>query len=370
MTWQVLHHLAGLRQLGFDVWYVEDSDSLVLNPSTFSPTYDYFDNVEYLSRHMDSIGLANRWIFRPPTVYDECVGAVDLQGLYQLYKEADAVLNLCGSHKLRPEHRDIRCLIYLETDPVANQIAVAKSEEHTIQELDAYDYLFTYGENLGKKDCLVPVERFRWLPTRPPVCTDFWLKSEIPTLGTTLTTIANWRHVGKDISWLGEIYHWSKHHEFLRFINLPSHSALPLELAIGAIREDEVSLLRLHGWRVIPSVSLSEPGAYHKYICASAGEFTVAKDQYIRMHSGWFSDRSVCYLAAGRPVIAQDTGFSKILPTGEGLFAYATEEEALEYIEQVAFGYPRHSRAACEIAHECFSAEKVLGDIMRRTGLM
>ncbi len=370
MTWQVLHHLAGLRQLGFDVWYVEDSDRLVLSPSTYCQTYDYSENIKFLSKQMESIGLGNRWIFRPPTFYDRCFGATDLQGLYQLYKEADAVLNLCGSHKLRKEHSGIRCLIYMETDPVANQVAVANGETNTIQELEAYDYLFTYGENLGNKDCLVPVERFRWFPTRPPVCTDFWLRSEGLTPTAPLSTIANWRHVGKDISWQGETYHWSKHYEFQRFINLPSHSKLPLELAIGAIRDDEVSQLRLHGWRIVPSVTLSDPSAYNKYICASTGEFTVAKDQYVRMRSGWFSDRSVCYIAAGRPVITQDTGFSNILPTGEGLFAYETEEEALASIEQVAVDYPRQSRAAYEIAREFFSAEKILGDVMRQSSLM
>lgn len=370
MTWQVLHHLVGLRQLGFDVWYVEDSDSLLLSPSTFSPSLDYFENVKYLSRQMESIGLGNRWIFRPPTVYDKCFGASGLKGLYQLYREADAVLNLCGSNKLRKEHNGIRCLIYIETDPVANQVAVANGETNTIRELEAYDYLFTYGANFGNKDCLVPVERFRWLPTRPPVCTNFWVRTEFHPTSTSLTSVANWRHVGKDISWQGETYHWSKHYEFRRFINLPSNSKLPLELAIGAISDGDLSELRLRGWRIVPSVSLSKPCSYNKYICTSKGEFTVAKDQYVRMRSGWFSDRSVCYLAAGRPVITQDTGFSNILPTGEGLFAYANEEEALTSIEQLAVDYPRHSRVAYDIAHEYFRAEKILRDVMQQSGLM
>lgn len=370
MTWQVLHHLAGLRRLGFDVWYVEDSDRPVYHPTTYWPTYEYAANVAYLARHMHWLGLSERWIFRPPGVSDRCCGARDLTGLRRLYKEADAVLNLCGAQELRSEHHDVRCLVYLETDPVANQIGVATGHRPTIEALAAHHHLFTYGANLGAADCRVPVERFQWQPTRPPVCIDWWTTSAPPSAAAALTTVANWKHTGKDIVWKGETYYWSKHLEFQHFVNLPSRSALPLELAIGGVSDDERVEMRHHGWRVVPSVRLAEPSAYREYIRASRGEFTVAKDQNIRLRSGWFSDRSACYLASGRPVITQDTGFGNIIPTGAGLFSFTTEDEALAAIETVARDYERQATAARHIAQEFFAAERVLGDVLRRIGLL
>ena len=369
MTWQVLQHLTGLRRLGFDVWYVEDSDRPVYHPTTYWPTFECEANIAYLARQMHSLGLDDRWIFRCPGRSDRCCGARDLAGLRRLYREADAAFNLCGAQELRPEHHDVRCLVYLETDPVANQIRVATGHLPTIEALAAHHYIFTYGENLGAADCRVPVERFQWQPTRPPVCLDWWSTSAPPIADAALTTVANWKHTGKDIVWQGEVYSWSKHLEFRNFINLPLHSALPLELAVGGVGDDEQADMRRHGWRIVPSVNLAEPGAYRDYICASRGEFTVAKDQNIRLRSGWFSDRSACYLAAGRPVITQDTGFGNIIPTGAGLFAFTTADEALEAIALVAHDYKRQSTAARSIAQEYFAAEHVLGDVLRRIGL-
>jgi hypothetical protein len=253
---------------------------------------------------------------------------------------------------------------------VANQVGVATGHLPTIEALAAHHYIFTYGENLGAADCRVPVERFQWQPTRPPICLDWWATSAPPAADAGLTTVANWKHTGKDIVWQGETYYWSKHLEFQHFINLPSHSALPLELAIGGVSDAERADMRRHGWRVVPSVRLAEPSAYREYICASRGEFTVAKDQNIRLRSGWFSDRSACYLAAGRPVITQDTGFGNVIPTGAGLFAFRTEDEALAAIATVAHDYERQSHAARCIAQEYFAAECVLGDVLRRIGLL
>ena len=153
-------------------------------------------------------------------------------------------------------------------------------------------------------------------------------------------------------------------------MNLPSRSALPLELAIGGVSDAERADMRSHGWRVAPSVNLAEPRAYREYIRASRGEFTVAKDQNIRLRSGWLSDRSACYFAAGRPVITQDTGFGNVIPTGAGLFAFRTEDEALAAIATVAHDYERQSTAARRIAQEYFAAERVLGDVLRRIGLL
>jgi hypothetical protein len=370
MTWQVLHYVAGLRRLGFDVWYVEDSDRYVLSTATLTHrTANYSANVEYLSSYMKSLGLGDRWIFRPPGTKDTCCGARNLTGLLRLYQEADAVFNLCGAQEMRHNHSSIRCRVYIETDPVENQVRVATGEKYKIEELDSYDYLFTYAENLGAPDCIVPVERHHWYLTRPPVCVDWWKTANPPAKDAALTTVMRLKHRSKEVVWKGKTWHWSKDFEFRRFINIPSRSALPLELAIMTSDEDMAELHR-QGWRTIPASLLNDPGAYNSYICASIGEFTVAKEQYVGFRTGWFSDRSVCYLAAGRPVIMQDTGFGNIIPTGEGLFPFITEDDALMAIDAVARDYGRHSAAARMIAHEFFDAELVIGDVLKKIGLI
>jgi hypothetical protein len=368
MTWQVLHYVAGLRQLGFDVWYVEDTDSELLDPITFWSTSNYQSNVRYLAEHMNALGLGDRWIFRPPGNRDTCLGACDLVGLVELYAKADAVINLCGYHALRSEHETINCLIYLQTDPTVDQIKVAKQDAHKIRELDAYHYLFTYAENVEAPDCQLPIERYKWYTTRPPVYLDWWCTGSPPS-EAAFTTISNWQHWENDIEWQGERYYWRKDREFRRFIDLPNQSPLPLALALAGIGDEEKGEMVNHGWQIVAATALSDPIIYHNYICNSLGEFTVTKDQYVRLCTGWFSDRSVCYLAAGRPVITQETGFSKFIPTGQGLFAFETLDDVLAALEAIKSDYEGHCQAAREIAAEYFATHKVLAHLMEQVGV-
>jgi hypothetical protein len=369
MTWQVLHYIRSARRLGFDVWYVEDSDANVYDPATFCRTDDSTANVAHLAKWMDICGLGDRWIFRRPRSL-ECLGARDLKGLEQLYRESDAVVNLCGAQDLLPHHRAASCLVYVETDPVEKQVAVANGEQGVIEELDSYNALFTYGENIGTPGCVVPVVRYQWQSTRPPVCLDWWRPEGSPPAGACLTTIANWRHEGKVVTWQGQSWRWSKDEQFRRFFRLPERAAIGLEIAVGAIGDDDVARLREHRWRVVESAQLADPAVYRSYIRASLGEFTVAKEQYVAPRSGWFSDRSACYLASGRPVVTQDTGFGDVLPTGEGLFAFTSEAEAVEAIGSIASDYERHASAAYEIAREYFDGDRVVGELLSRVGVM
>jgi hypothetical protein len=368
MTWQVLHYLAGLRRLGFDVWYVEDSDRYLYDETASSRSDAYSKNVSYMSGYMEQLRMGDRWVFRPPAT-DSVIGACDLQGLACLYRESDAVFNLCGAQELRPEHDAIPCRVFLETDPVQLQVAVAKGDANLIEELDRYQHLFTYGENFGSSDCLVPLVRYKWHTTRPPVCANWW-KEAGPPAGAAFTTIANWQHTDKDVEWNGVKWHWSKDREFRRFLNVARRSPVPIELALGAAGEDDQAMLREHCWRLADTVSLIEPFAYRRYIVDSLGEFTVAKEQYVAPRSGWFSDRSVCYLAAGRPVVTQSTGFERYIPAGEGLCSYQTEDEAVNAIEMIVRDYAVHSAAASRIAAEYFDAELVIGDMLRKIGLL
>jgi hypothetical protein len=364
VTWQAMHHIMGLRRLGFDVWYVEDSHSPLYNPRTHWRTMEFEENVRFLARWMERLGLGDRWIFRVPGG-EQLIGArkATLEGLYA---RADLVLNLCGAQEIRAEHAEISKLAYVQTDPVELQVGLANGDEDVAPDLDAHQFHFTYGENLGADDCPVPLGSYRWRSTRPPVVLDWWMSENGPARDA-LTTIANWHHEGKDVVWEGQRWHWSKDREFRRFRSLPSMSALPLELALGSIEEGEKEDLRREGWNVAESIG--DPDEYWDYIVGSAGEFTVAKEQYVAPRSGWFSDRSACYLAAGRPVVTQDTGFGKFVPTGEGLFAYSTAEEAAAAIEEIAGDYERHSAAAREIAREYFDAQRLLERMLTEIGV-
>jgi hypothetical protein len=200
------------------------------------------------------------------------------------------------------------------------------------------------------------------------VVLDWWENGQQP--GKCFTTIANWRQTGKDLEWNGKIYIWSKHNEFLKFLGVPGRVGGCLELALSNVDGDAITLLKSHGWRVVDSVALSRDiFSYRDYVQSSRGEFTVAKDQYVRLNSGWFSDRSACYLAAGRPVITQNTGFGTVLPVGEGLFAFDTLEEIVAAFEGIQSDYDRHSRAATTIAQDYFRAETILAKLLQDLGL-
>lgn len=371
MTWQVLHYLAGLRRLGFDVWYVEDTDASVRDPVTLWESDNYQPNVDYLNACMNWIGLANRWIFRPPGIYDYCLGAkTEIAGLAALYEDADAVINLCGSHELRADHDRIGCLVYLETDPVPKQVAIATGDESAIADLSRYQHLFTYGENLGHQDCLVPTDRFTWQTTRPPVIVDWWKSTDELAHDAAFSTITSWAQTWNDVNWQGHCWRWSKHHQFRRFKSLPERISVPLELAVAGMSDNEAAEFSSLGWRLRLASDVSDPEIYRDYICNSLGEFTVAKEQYVIPKTGWFSDRSVCFLAAGRPVITEDTGFSKFIPGGYGLLPFVTEQDAVEAFNAVADDFERHRLAATSIASEYFDADKVLRRMMTSIGLL
>jgi glycosyltransferase involved in cell wall biosynthesis len=183
-------------------------------------------------------------------------------------------------------------------------------------------------------------------------------------LGSRFTTVTTWRNDKKHRVWRGEKYYWTKDREFLAIADLPRHTRATLELAIDN-RPSEASVLEERGWRLVDGVGLGpELDPYRDYIIGSRGEFTVARDQVVRPRTGWFSDRSACYLAAGRPVVTQDTGFGKVLPTGEGLFAFRGLDDAAAALDEIEADPERHSAAAREIAEEYFAAEKVLSRLI------
>jgi hypothetical protein len=365
VLWQAVHHLVGLRQLGHDTYYVEDSAAPPYDPRARSVVDDPTYNVSCLQRALERFGFADRWAYCDP--YHDVYYGLSRTQLQALYRRADIILNLCGASVPRAEHRNAR-LVYIETDPVFEQIRAAQGEPRTLDFLRRHDLCFTYGENLGAADCPIPLSGFAWRKTRPPVVLDLWEPRVDPGC-RYFTTIATWQNKGKDVSFQGETYYWSKHVNFLEFLDLPSRVSQPLELAVETMGTEARTKLAGLGWHLTEAAECSATlEGYRDYIYASRGEFTVAKDIYVRARSGWFSDRSVCYLAAGKPVVTQETGFSKFIPTGEGLFAFSTTDEVVAAFAAINADYPRHARAAWEIAEEYFAADKVLRKLLDDAG--
>jgi hypothetical protein len=370
VAWQALHYLEGLRRLGYDVFYVEDTGDWPYDADRETVTDDVTFTVGYLSRQLARWGLSDRWAYRSGASGD--VYGLSEAAVAELYRGADALINLTGSTVLRDAQLRVPVRIYLETDPFLPEIEVAQGRRFTIDLLAAHTHHFTFGENLGTPACDVPVDGFAIQPTRQPVVLDWWTAPETrhSAPSSSFTSISSWTQSGKDVEWNGERYLWSKHLEFLKFVDLPRRANRPFEIALASRDAAVIALLTGHGWRVVDAIALSrdvEP--YRDYVWGARGEFTVAKDQYVRPNTGWFSDRSACFLAAGRPVITQETGFSRFLPIGRGLFAFRTMDDIVAALDAIATDEEGHSRAAREVAAEYFAAEKVVGSLMARAGL-
>lgn len=367
VTFQFLHYLIGLRRLGYDPYYIEDSGRWIYDPRINDLSPDASGNLEAVVPILESHGFRGKWAFRGKYPDGKCYGLSEPQ-IDQLYREADAFLNITGAQEIREEHMVVKRRVYVESDPFASQVKVALGHQGMIQTLAAHDTLFTFGENLGAADCSVPTTQFQWLPTRQPVVLDLWHETP-PTPRASYNTITTWHNKGKNIEYQGDIWYWTKDREFEKFLDLPLRRSVSFELAAG-VDESTRRTLTQHGWRQTDSIDISkDPAHYKNYIQQARGEFTVARDQYVRPNTGWFSDRSACYLAAGRPVITQQTGFSKFFPTGKGLFAFSSMDDILAAVDAIESDYEGNCRAARDIAAEYFAAEKVVGSLMERAGL-
>jgi len=369
VVWQNVHYLVGFNRLGWDAYYVEagaHQPSSMLVPDTFAD-----DRSEAAARFIDSVmrrfDMSDRWAFHALHSDGRCFGMTQSQ-LKALYGSAALIVNLHGATEPLAEHSATGRLIYLETDPVKLQVELATDLQRTIDFLEPHQAFFTFAENYARPDCGLPVSsRFEFKTTRQPVVIDFWQPYGAGD-GTAYTTIGNWRQ-WREVTLEGNVYHWSKHLEFEKFLDLPARTGRQFELALSRCSESDRQRLIQHGWHVRDALSFSmDLDAYRCCIAASRGEFTVAKDQNVRLRTGWFSDRSATYLAAGRPVITQDTGFGSAVPTGEGLFAFSNSEDVECALTAIEADYARHRRAAAQIAREFFSHEVVLGQLVSQVG--
>jgi GT2 family glycosyltransferase len=364
VAWQNLHYLLGLERLGCEAYYVETH---ARTPSMLMSSKEDDSSAlaaEYISALMRRFGMADRWAFRALHDDGRCFGMSEDQ-LERLYGSADLLINLHGGTQPLPELAATGRLVYLETDPVQLQLELQHGLQETVDFLEPHSAFFTFAENWDNPDCRLPhSERFEFQPTRQPIVLDLW-PDRSPQPADVFTTIGNWRQDWREVTFEGKRYSWSKHQEFLRYLDLPERSGQAFELALSSCEEEDRQMLRQRGWRVRDGVEISHGiDRYRDYVGASRGEFTVAKEQNVRLRTGWFSDRSATYLASGRPVITQETGFSNVFPTGSGLFGFDSFEEALAAVEEVDRDYSRHAGAAREIAREFFSHEVVLGRLL------
>jgi hypothetical protein len=360
VAWDYLQYPLGFARAGHDVYYLEDTGQWPYHPDADGVGKTCDLNVRYLADLMERFGLGDRWAYCFPW-QDQWFGMPE-QRRREVVATADLILNISGTLR-RPERLDRRgTLVYLDSDPVFTQVKLARGQTDFRAAVDAHDCHFSFGECLPGD---APDSGHAWLPTRQPVLLDEWVH-DLDDDGR-YTTVMNWTSY-REIEFEGRRY-GQKDGELRRHLDLPSRTSVPLELALasGKTARAPVDLLRHRGWSVVdPAVVCPDPDSYRTYIQRSRAEWSVAKHGYVIGRTGWFSCRSACYLAAGRPVVVEDTGFGSVLPTGAGLLVFDDLDSAVAAIDAVEADYPRHRRAAREIAEEYFAAEAVLGSLVSR----
>ncbi len=361
-----LHYLVGLHRLGHEVLYLEESG---WPGSCYDPAARAYGDDPQPGLQIAQALLAEHGTRATVCFVNRDDGrtwGVTWEELKRVLAAADLLLNLGGVCWL-PEFRLCRRRALVDMDPFFTQVGRFGGPL-----LDEHHVRFSYGANIGRPDCAIPTGGRDWLPTAPPVVPELW-RCQPPAEGEgaadrPFTTVANWSAYG-GVTHAGAHY-GQKDEEFLRLLDLPRRTPQRLELALTGAGPEVRDQFAAAGWSIRDAAAVSaDMRTYQEYIAGSRGELSAAKHAYVATRSGWFSDRSVCYLAAGRPVITQETGFSAILPTGRGLFAFQNMDDILDAIEAVESDYESHCRAAREIAEEFFAAEIVVGSVLERVGL-
>ncbi len=333
-----LQYLMGLADLGHDVYFLEDSDCYesCYNPITQTMGKDPSFGLHFAHDVFTKINFAERWSY-----FDEHTSqwfGPCSDRIINICKSADLLLNLCGINPIRPWLEEIPLRVLIDQDPVFTQIKNL-TNRNALERSNKHNKFFTFGENFGTLQSKIPDDGFPWQPTRPPIFLNQW---PVLPLQASLkyTTVMQWRSY-KSIEY-NHIYYGMKNDSFIKFIDLPSKidSSSIFELAISGLLDKDFNILAKSGWKILNPAKLSlTPWTYQQYIQQSKVEFSVAKHGYVISNSGWFSERSACYLASGRPVILQDTGFSSIFPVGEGILCFTNLEEAIASIQEVDNNY-------------------------------
>jgi len=362
-AWVVLQYVLGLQQLGYDVYLIEPLAASSVRPAGASLPDS--ENAAYFRAATQAFGLEGRSALLLDNTHD--TAGLPYDSLRRISQQAAALLNISGMLNREELVNHIPVRVYVDLDPAFNQLW------HATQGIDMrftqHNHFVTVGRSLGRPECPIPTCGIEWRPIFPPVVLSYFAKPGA-AFYRGMTTVANWRGYGS-IHHDG-VHYGQKAHSLRQFMDLPARSAEEFLLALS-IHEGEhkdLAALRNNRWRLLDTRCIAgTPRQYLNFVSASKAEFGIAKSGYVAARCGWFSDRTACYLAAGRPVVAQETGFSAHLPCGEGLFAFRTAYDVLHAIDEINADYVRHSRAASQIAAEYFDSERVLSALMRDVGL-
>lgn len=362
MTWHHLNYVCGLRDLGHDVTFFEDG----ANHPAYDPIrHTYGDptyGVKYLQSSFAACSLDVPWHYR----YGKFSAGLSNDDMARRLRGADLFIAVSGVTPIDWYDLPRRTLV-IDTDPVFTQLRM--NDNPALRDYYArFAYQATFGRLIGTPASPLPTHGFNWLATHQPISLPYWHEFGLPRRAP-LTTIGKWEHArDRTVEFAGRSYASDKASEYERLIDLPRAAGAPIEMRMDGIDMPTRDRFTAAGWTFADPVQASRTvGSYQDYIRKSGGEFTVAKAIYAGVPSGWFSDRSACFLATGRPVVTQATGFERWLPTGEGLFSFTTPDEAAAAIRAVKADPQRHANAARAIAETHFDARKVLSDLIART---
>jgi hypothetical protein len=357
-SWVRLSWFRGFERLGCQAYLLEQiSPEHCVDAGGARTRFEDSINLAYFRRVVAAFGLEGR----AALVCDDesATSGATLPELDAVADAADLLVNITGHLRMDRWLRRIRRKAYIDIDPGFTQYWHA--EGITGAHLEGHDAFFTIGEHIGTPACPIPTSGIPWRPIRQPVVLDDWPK--VDAAFDRFTTIASWRGTYGRLEVDGKSF-GTKAHEFRKFLNLPTLAAAPFEIALDIHPGDsrDIDALGAHGWTLVdPKVAASDPAAFREYVRHSGAEFSVAQPVYVETGSGWFSDRTVRYLASGRPALVQDTGFSRLYPATDGLVAFGTLDEAVTGARRITSDYRAHSQAARRIAEEHFEATRVLG---------
>jgi hypothetical protein len=352
-AWAGMQYLLGLRALGHEVVYLEDCGKsswvYVWEKEDWTHELDY--PAGYLRACFEPFGLGNAWIYRDNY---RSLG-MPLEKFNEFCAHADLlIMRAAPFWNWRPEYDLPKRRAFIDVDPGFTQIAIANGDAGLTEGIARAERRFTYAQRYGAADCAIPGDGGPWLKTLPPVFLPEW--PVVDTAATHFTSVMRWQGF-KEVSYRGVTY-GQRDKEFPRYFDLPKRTAQKFLIAQMGIKPEE---LNRHGWEVAMGEIVSRtPQLYREFIQQSRGEFSVPKNGYVAMRGGWFSDRSVCYLASGRPVVMEDTGLFDWLPVGEGVLTFNNPDGALQCIEAVNANYEKHRHAARHLAAEHFTTDKVM----------
>jgi len=367
-VWTRLNWALGMKKLGFDVFFLEqiDRDSSVDREGR-ATGFEECENLRYFRKIMREFGLGGS----SALLYEN---GVEVDGMSSaevddLVGGADLILNITGHLQIPAMAKARGCRVYIDLDPGFTQYWHQAGLLN--QQFSEHDFYFTIGEAIGSSGCPIPSGDISWRPTRQPVVLEQWPVS-VAGEPDRFTTVASWRDPYGSLRHQGQTL-GLKVHEFRKYIRLPEYVPQVCEIALD-IHPDEhkdLDLLRRHGWVIKdPAKKVPDPGRFRSYVQQSGAEFSVAKGIYVQTNSGWFSDRTVRYLASGKPALVQDTGFSSVYPAGMGLVAFGNIEQAIAGARSISGDYTGHCRAARQLAEKWFDSDKVLGALAEQVGIL